>query len=339
MSGPQVYVDGTPLSMLGWWGDLEVVDRWPGGSWSLSWRMALRPDQKPPVLATRRAVVEAKVGPTVMWSGRLADPDWGEGAFTADGMCREAETAVALDAGVATNNVGAALLGAILRGEMSAWKTFNAFPNPTDEPATDLNRISDLLDASVDTLGERWAVTPGGWLYHQVDPTTPTYYVLPGIEGLGVTTDRQVTRLHAQYVTKSLGTATVSAGAAGGGVERYIDLMDQGPLTSTQAQSIVNGIFNKSGGKAQFSSGIEVTYGQVVNEAGAAVGLANLTSGLMYRVMGMRDPRNPAIPYTEFVAGERSWRVNDGTVQLNPVNMAAASFEQVVEEAGGKVNF
>lgn len=339
MKGLEVYVDGVPLSMIGWWGDLEVTHRWPGGSWSLDWRMNLRPGQRPPVLTGPRPLVYLQAGPSRLWGGRGLEIDWAENTFSARGLCREGEGVIALDLSGPTTKPGDAIFYAATNDRIS-WGGVEVWGPVGSAPATDLNTISDLMDAYALQEGRSWAVTPRHMVYTAVDPTVPNFYVLPGLDAMGVSEERQVTKLFMRYLRASdltFQTVTAQDSDAPVRIERAIEVSDRGPMTPAEATSLVNQIFAKASPTKAFTGGITVSQGQVVDRTGATVSLARLTSGHVYRVHGMRDPRTSK-PYTEFLCTESIWKPGEGEVTLMPANVVASDFASIVEEFGGTVS-
>ncbi len=327
MSEPRVIVDGEWLHPVG---DLEITDRWPGGNWSVDWSMNLAPGQKPPALRAG-APVKVMYGSHPRWGGTLADPDWDSGTFHADGRCMQAQTVLAEDNnGEPVVAPAWALLYANNRGALDWFHWGEPFADGTEDEPTDVNTMWDLFDTWAEQIGRRWGVAGDGLFYSAADPTTPTFHVLPGVDGLGLSRERQATHVRAQYITSQLQFAYVGAVAPGWAspesrIERKVDLTEMGTMTSAKAQASVTNLMSRFGTKEAFTNGLEVRRGMVVDGAGQTVGLAAIRPGLMYRVHGMRDPRN-GLPYTDFVAGETVWRTTEDAVQINPIDMVAADF-------------
>ena len=333
-----IRVGDTWLHTIGGFEVEEVVDRWPGGPWSLSWTMNLDPGARPPALMEEGVLVQLYVGGGLRWSGRLGEPDWEQGQFFADGLCREGETALALGGSGPTTNPGEAIYFAAARNATS-WGSLVVFTAITELPGTDLNNISALLDAYCDSLGRRWLVDEFAQLQVSADPTTPTIYITPGLSDLGTSTQTQVTDLFATYLhadTLKIERVSSPTSTAPRRIERSIDLSDLGPMTPAQAQGHVNGIMAKVGPQALLTGGIDVSYGQIVNANGTPLDLDRARAGQMARAQGVRDPRNDA-PSTDFVVGESVWRPREGRLLLNPVEQVATDFAAVVEAIGGQV--
>ena len=319
------------------YGDLEVTDRADGGVWSLSWSMNLPAGEHMPWLAPNSRV-ELYAG-SLRWSGTLTDPDWDSGRFTADGWCRQAENAAALNNTSPTNDLGWALFwasGSFGRGAInfSSLETFTPLP----DSAREVNSLAALLDQWSLENGRRWAVNERRGLYTSTDPTTPTLWVLPGVVDLSASTALQATHVIAEYLTTSLTRLHVEAGSGARVRERLVSLEDLGPISAGRAQTIASEIYRRSGGgKPVFTTGFEVAPGQVVDAFGP-VDLSLIRPMSMIRIHGCDDPRTGA-PYTDLVIGETVWRPQEGRVQVNPVDLDAADFEAIVEELGGSVIF
>ena len=74
MTGEQVYLDGQALSTIAPWGSLTYSERFAGGCWEASWQMEV-PDGWHHPAVRRGAHVEIRLGPSVRWSGYMAEPD------------------------------------------------------------------------------------------------------------------------------------------------------------------------------------------------------------------------------------------------------------------------
>lgn len=333
----EIRVNDVPLSLIGGWGRPVVKYRWPGGCWELRWEMTLRRQERPPALQ-RGAIVRAYAGSAPVWYGRLAAPDWREGVFVAEGAARDLEAAIALQIPGLTLDPGVALYYAAARGTANIGGLENFTP-VTDAEPSQYNSIAALLDAWCDERSLRWAVNEIPLIYTNPDPTTPTWHILPGLEGPTATVESQVTHLYATYRNSvTYAKAFVNTGTTGASprIERAIDLTPRGRMTEAKARSIIEGILAKAGSLARLSSAIEVTQGQVVDRLGQEVGLARLRAGRMVRQHGVRDPRT-GTTWADVVVGESEWRVEEKVVALSPVEAVLPDFSSVVEQAGGTV--
>ncbi|MFS3128668.1 hypothetical protein ACLM5J_09710 [Nocardioides sp. Bht2] len=299
--------------------------------------MDLRPGQRPPALTAPRPLVTLQAGSSRLWAGRGLEIDWVEGTFSARGLCREGEGALAFDLSGPTTKPG----DAIFFSSVISWGALETMGAVGTAPASEFNTISDLMDAYALQEGKSWAVTPRHLVYTALDPTTPSFHVLPGLDAMGVSEERQVTRLMMRYVRASdLSFQTVWAEDpdAPAVIQRAIEVFDRGAMTPTEAQNLVNQIFAKASPTKAFTGGITVGLNQVVDKTGASPSLAKLTAGHMYRVHGMRDPRNSK-PYTDFVCAESIWKPSENEVTLMPTNVVASDFASIVEQFGGTVSF
>lgn len=337
-----VTVNGTPLSHIGYWGDVTMTHRYPYGSWEMSWSMDMRINQRHPDVA-RGARVVAWVGPTPIWRGTLTEPDFDGQEFTATGVAREAETALSLGFGVITTAPSVAVAWGILRGALS-WRGLNSLPSTpltSNDDSTQYNYIADLLDAWSLEESVHWVVTPDGFIRTGAAPTTPLLYVTPGAGILGVADEEYVSDLYGRYYVKpgKLASVSVSDDTQNvGTVERGVDLSARGVLTEAQAEAILDGLLAQGRARTGWTNGVEVGFGQVTTTGGTPIALSQVArlcgTGAMARLLGLFDERG-ASASTDIVVGESIWRVSDGTITLNPVGLAARDFSSIVEAAGG----
>jgi len=329
------------LSSVAGWGSLTVTDKWDtGGSgpYEATWEMTLPPMRRPKGLDTNVPCV-VMVGGCPRFAGRVPDLDWSAGEFSAIGAVRESEEAIALTAaGLTTATPDAAIDAAIARGALT-WKrraSLSASTIAADGDETDDQFfIQALLDAWADSVGKRWAVNARREVYAAADPTTPSWFVLPGAGEFGTDTDLMVGKLYARYkknTTGDLGTVTAGAGLP----EVAIDLTGRGTLTQAQAQQVLNGIYTKASKQKNFTNSLELNATQILTPGGLPARPYRVRAGQMMRFLALRDERNGK-PYTDIVLGETEWDAEADTVTVTPIDMSNRDLESFVEEAGGSI--
>lgn len=339
-SPAQVRVGGdTWLTSLGWWGELTVTHRWPFGCWETTWQMALQPFERPRSLV-RGASVELFHGPDRIWSGTLTDPNWDTGEFVAQGHCRPAETTQALTTlGESSSTPDAAIDAAIARGALN-WvrpASLSSVPFAESDTTEQLNTVAALLDAWSDEQSLRWAVDADRRVYAASDPTTPAWYVMPGSGVLGVADEDYVTDVYGRYRTPTGTFATASAQDRSQGVgvrEIGVDLTRLGRLSSMRAAAVCAGILAKTKARTGWTNGITVTPEQITTLGGVPAHPSLVVAGQVVRLQGLLDERGFATS-TDVVLGETVWNVTAGTLDLNPVGLAARDLASIVAAAGG----
>ncbi|WP_235739005.1 hypothetical protein [Nocardioides alcanivorans] len=334
---PMLKVGGTWVIAHAHYDDIEVGNRRAGGNYSLSWQMNLRSGDRPTWMPPS-APVELHAGGKC-WTGTLGDSDWDSGSFTADGLCRQAELAAALDfLDEPTNNLGVALAAAQSRGAV-AFSTTEALGSlPGD--ALEANSLSSLFDQWCLESSLHWGVGADGLMRTSTtDPEAPSLWVLPGIVDLPASSLLEADTVVAQYISPTLTMPKVIATTGTRRRERLVDLRDIGVMDAARAQGIANEILRRGGGGLpRFTSGFEVSPGQVVNQGGRAVDLSDIRADATVRIHGCEDPRT-GTPWTDIAIGETSWRPMQRTIQINPVDLDASDFTAIVEELGGTVVF
>lgn len=327
------------LSDVAGWGNLHIQTRWAeGGSgpWEATWEMTLPPLYRPRGLDTDIPVT-IYVGGEEVFAGRLPDTDWNAGEFSALGAVREGEEAIALTgAGNSTATPDTAIDAAIARGSLT-WVRRSSISSASvaaTDTTDDLHFIQPLLDAYADGAGVRWGVNARREVFASADPTTPTWYIIPGAGELGTSTDRMVGKLYGRYRTSSGTPATVTSGT--GLPEVPIDLTTRGALTAGQAQSILDGIRAKAISTKNFTNGLELDSSQIISPGGTPAALHRVRYGQMVRCLALRDERN-GLPWTDFVIGSSDWDRDAGLVSITPVDAEERDLATFVEEVGGSI--
>lgn len=344
-------VDGTWLGRVAPWGDLEVVHGRHGPE-RATWRLALRRNERPRCLR-RNALVEIYSGGVLVWSGRLAQPDWDSLQFAAIGIARQGEQAECLTgSGALTSKPNTAIDAAIARGVLD-WTRVSDFGNTdlagvegdatNDDP--DPGKMNELLDLWADEQDSQWYVHPDGRLVDQPeDESNPTLSLLPGVGVLGVADDEVTDRVFLIYKDSGASgrrrVVSYPATTPVNGVERRATVVERAPMTSTRALQIATGMWRKTqAGRTGWTNGIEVLPGQIRTRGGLEQDLGLVRPGMTLRMRDTVDPRNDR-HHLDFVIGETIWRPDHrgrGPLQINPAGMVARTFADVVADYRGQV--
>lgn len=341
MADVMLRVDGTVLSTTLSYGDVTITDRWPYGPWSLSFGTSLSPRGRRPACLRPGALVEASAMGIPRWVGTLREPDAGAGDYQCDGLARQGEKAAALTSSMGPSLApGDAIAQARARGLLT-WVNRETWPTVAGDTSV-LRSVSQLLDASCEARGRRWAIDPYGVVYTGTDPVEPTLFLTAGVTPLGVSTDRQATDLIIGYRSSAtIASAVTRYPVAGSGamtpVERLVDLSGRGLMTEAQAREIGAGILSRlDGGQPVFTSGVEVTRGMLTDRGGHPRPAFRPVHGRRLRALGMYDGRTGASS-TEFVVGEATWVVAEDRLSMTPVEYTPRDLASIVEESAGTV--
>lgn len=339
---PEVRIGGRWMSGIAPWGDLHTSTRLVG-DWQASWSMIRDPRkrlQRHPALVYG-ASVEVKLGPVCVWCGSLTEPDWDSGELVALGAPREAEGALALTSGgTMTTKPNVAVDQAIARGALS-WTRKDDFGSTAIGKAdgqSDLKSVARLLDAWAEDVDNTrtWRVDRRRVL-HAIEPdeTDPDWFITPGAGEMGAADDDRVDRMFVRFADSTAGgalaTASYPAATPAGGIERGADITNRGSITPTKAGKIAEGIWRKMNGASGWTNGLTVNRSQVTTKGGIAANLGLIKAGDAARLLGTPDPRSLA-HHIDVVIGETDYDWSAGTIQLNPVGLAARTFEAVLEE-------
>jgi hypothetical protein len=295
--------------------------------------MALGPTERPPFMV-QGAPVEVPVGSRPVFAGYLSGLGWDDGTFSASGAAREGEETLCFAADGTTSSTPDVVLDAAISRGVLSWSRPAALSNvalAAGDDTAELNYVTDLLDAWSTTAGQRWAVNPDRQVYAATDPTTPAYYIAYGAAELGVADDALVGRLTGGWFDVNGDPHFTSVGT--GRPEVAVNMANLGPIDSTTATNVLNAILAKTGARLAFTSTITVDQSMVTTPGGVHPKLWQLRSGLLYRMVGLRDPRN-GLPYTDVLMGESVWDVDAATVQLTPIDLAARDLSSIVADAG-----
>lgn len=326
-SSPWVRVDGEVLShLVNGWGDLTVTHR-RRGPWEMSFGIDVAGNTRPPELSLG-VPVEVMLGSSPIWAGELAEPDWDAGSMTAVGACRTGEEVICLDgSGATTSTPDVAIDEAIARGVLN-WarpSSLSSAPLVESDETSSLNYLTALLDAWEADAGKTWSVSARRFVTAITPPTVPTFQILPGAQAPALSNEILAGTIFGRYQGLDGRWATASVGS--GKPEIGISLAQRGRLSAAQAGTIVSSLLAKLGAQSSWSSGIEVTAGQIVSD-GTPVDLAKVLPNQMADSLG-QDAR--------FVVDETVWNVSEGLLQIKPVGMVARDLRSIVGEAGGEV--
>lgn len=337
---PQVYVNGRALASLAPVSGLRIVHEWPaagiGGPVGASFQMVLDPRAARPDWIQQGVPATVQLGPKTLLSGKFAEPDWVGGSMSITAASQEGTQVACLTAGGETTSTpDVAVDQGIARGALT-WSRPGSISNTalasTDATAS-LNSVTDLLAAYADASGARLYVDELRNLRAGTDPTAPTVFLLPSAGELAWTLDRQATTVIGRY--KDAAGVLHNATAGSGPVEQLVDLTPKGPLTPTQANTLVAAILAKatSGG---WTGGLTVSPVQIVGSPNLAVIAAAVGHGLMARLDGRQDPRSGRLPtnYTDVVIERSDWDVAANQIMLTPRGMVARDFAAVLAEFG-----
>lgn len=337
-----VYVNDVPLSHLGYWGDPVLTHRFPYGSWEMTWAADYRLGFRHPALV-RGATVVAKVGPTRIWLGKLTVCDIAGGNFVAEGMIRQAETALAFDLSGATSDLDDAIFFAAYRGLLN-FGTLTDFGPPMTDVGSEVNSVMTLMEAYQTRNTTNFMVSPNALLYTIVDPTVPSIKVEPPEGELGIVDENYWTTLTAVYYSAPGVTSLVTSVDNSQGVgprEGAIDLTGMGVMTGPQAQAALDGILASGLARTGFTDSVEVVNGQITNMGGTSVepvvvARAMATTGVMARLTNMKDPRGASLS-TDVVLAETVWTVGTDSIVLKPRGLADRDLASIVEGRGGSI--
>lgn len=293
----QVVVDGTYVSALMPWGDLEWSTVWPGGSESLQFGVArahrlFRPD----------ALVELYHGGECLWCGLMLDPTRGE-ALVAEGLFRKAEDEPALTAAdeVATS-VHEAIDQAILRGLQWATRINDLSPvsGVRGMPYLDPDQphsLKEFLDQSAIEREQEWGVDPDRNVHLASWPTTATMHMLPGVDGLGISRDGYASTLYGRYLDSTTGlyktvkrTDAVAEKRWGRVPHTITEPLGEGQsMPAVDAQTILAGLLAQGASQIGWTKPIDVEFGDVVNEYNQPIALHKITAGEVLTLHGLID--------------------------------------------------
>lgn len=334
------------LSTQGWWGDLSWS--WgPRGPMTATWKMDLPASYQHPALRAG-TLVDIMLGSTPVWCGQLSQPDRTDGwSLSADGPAVEANDSPCFANGSwdSTTIPDTAIDQGIARGALH-WRRPVSISNTafTAAAAADrLNSVAELLDAWCDENGKQgWGLNAAREVFTYDDQTEPVWMIFPDEEfhTLGLSDEDYASHLFGVYqniagdYVKTTAFNTVAADAFGR-KEKPVDLTGLGPMDSTRAQGVVDGIMTAGAAQASFTNGLRLQAGQLRSMGGAPVPLHMARTGLRVRVMGARDPLARGLAYTDFTIGETDYTAGDNVIGITPVKYAGDTLGDALTKALG----
>lgn len=320
MRNLQISVGGRWLAGEGLYGDISMSTVWPGGSEELSWSMGSRPLRK----FRGRELVKAFYGPVCVWCGVLNEPDPSQDQQAARGLWRRGDDFEALDGSLnATTVPDTAIDQAISRGlEWTRPASISSSAVDYDisqGPAT----LSVLLDAWATANSSRWWVNPAGEVLSKTDDTSPIWQTYPLDTGLGYSLDTYASTLVGRYQT-STGYATsirtdTQAETDHGHQEQLVDLTPRGVLTATKANNTLDSLLSLGKAIPAYTSGVEASYGEILNRGGTPIALELIYAGPLVRVHGgvdLAQRKNSAL-YLDVQAGRT--QLSEGVITISPM--------------------
>lgn len=329
MSKPEVIIDGTWLSALMPWGDLEWSTCWPGGTESITFSVArshrlFRPDAR----------VELDYGGIRLALGSMVEPVRGE-PLLAEGLHRKAEDFAALSyAGEAILAVSGAVDAAIFRGmpweDLPLYEDNNLLDPPTTSNAAldpdQVHSVAALIDASAQERATYWGIDPQTARAFMSNWETAKLHMLPGVGGLAISRDGYASTIKARYLDS--GTSTyltvtghdAAAAARWGYVERTLNqpLGEGAAMTAARAQSLVDGLIAQGRSKIGWATPLEVEHGDVVTEHGQPVDLTTVAARQTVRLHGLVDDLADLAGQTWVDVPIGRTRHKDGVVTIEP---------------------
>ena len=340
-------VDGVWVETVAAIGDVEI--RWTrNGPDEATWSMALRDNDRPTFLR-RGARVEIFAGARSVFPGALGQPDWDSKQFAAIGAARLGESAQCLTAaGAVTSKPNTAFDQAAARGVVP-WTRVDNFGNADiagpegdgshDDP--DPGSVNDLADLWALEEDSQWRVTDDlRMVIAPEDEDAPKWFILPNAGELGVSDDETVDRVFLRYFDSTANrnrTVSYPAVTPAGGSERRASVVSRGAMSAARATTIAAGIYRKAlAGRAGWTNGVELMEEQIRTAGGLAANPALIRGGDTARLLGAADPRHPGCRWLDFVIDEAIWRPADRQIQLNPVGLAARTWEQILTDFRAK---
>lgn len=335
---PQVRVGNTWLSGLGPWGDLEIERRLQGGSYEMTWGMTSRRRHRDLI---EGAPVSAWLGHRALWSGVLREPDWPEGQFVAEGLCRQAERAVCLTgAGVTTSTPDVAVDNAIAKGWLDWGRvaSISAAPLTAGDTTDSMNSVEELLEAYVDEENRRWFVSPRGNIVSTelistaTSPRSGFWDVLLDGDRIGTSADKLAGTVVARYADSAAGglKKTVIVPPSNGPLPVVkVDLTNRDPMTTAKATAISQAILDKSAAQVGLLGAFELTRNQILGRPS----LGMITEGHRLRLRGQHDPSGiSASPVC--TAEIATWNVAEKKLVITPLGAPQRDLESIIESAG-----
>lgn len=323
-----------------WLHSFTVVDglKWrhaaDGGCVEASWGISQRPSALAHPVLTRGALVEVFDGLVRVWVGQLSESGEASSECHAVGLLNSTRRLLS-----PTSDLNASINAAITNGAKFTYVNNSAPPAiPTETP----EYLYDAITAAATGAGKRATVRADGVLRFETDPTTPDYYVVPGVGILGRADEDYVTHVSVLYISSVSGTPPVADGTAVataadtdaaavyGRSDHFIDIRDRGLLTATEAGWIASGFLAKAGARLSFANSITVTADQFRSIGGQRTSLAQVRAGQMVRFMGVRTPERVARASFDVVIGATDYEDGSGQITLSPLGLAARNLSDII---------
>lgn len=338
----QIWIDGVPVAAIGngYFGDVELIDRWPGGPFEATFGLALPPGFRHPVLQRGREVVFTDAAAR-RWGGTIADIDRDTWKITADGYCRQAESTPALTGAGATSAVPDTVIdAAIARGELVGWRraaSYGASPLTTATTTDELNTVDTLLTDYAALAGQRWSVDADGYVARATDAVTPTLYLAPGNLDVGVVDDQYATHVFLRYRDATNAGAYTTASVVDQVAADSFDpksitesAVDLGPITPTKAVALATALLNRMRPRLGWTESIEINGSQLTDMTGQPADLLSVTAGRVLRIFGSYDEQSGA-GVVDAVVGESRYTPGARTITLAPMNRTPMTQAEVWE--------
>lgn len=308
-----------------------------GGSEQVTWQMNLSESFTHPAMRAG-ALVEVLIGPAVVWSGIMAQPDIsGEGwSFTAIGLSDEFRSAyLCLDSGGNTTSIPDVAVDQAIADGFPGTRPVSlsnvAFASTTQTDA--LNYVGDLLDEWATSVSKRWRVNADRTVTAAADPTTPTWFMSPGSTRIGLADDNYASNLYGRYKS-GVGTyATVTAVDTSAAAKRRravpVDLTNLGVTTAPKATAVLTGMLAKGKARYAWTDAANPTRLQLTTPGGQPACLAFVKAGDMVRTFGVINEQGVPLPYFDWIIGKTDYEDGADTIQLAPTEIAARNLADV----------
>lgn len=325
------------MSAVGPWGDLQwsTDER---GCKDASWGISLPRGRRTSRLY-RGALVEVSLGPEVLWSGVLDEPDWPGGEMRAKGLSYMAEGFLARDGlGAPTSTPSVAVDRAIDEG----WPVTRGDSIPTaafTAEADGSNTVGALLESQADQLGQFWSVRADRVLRMEVADAAMTWHITPGVVDLGNASDEYASAIHITFLNPGgLVTFTTRSNAAAlarfGPKEVSLDLTSLGNITLAQAEDYGDGLLAKGAGRLGWTSAIEVTADELLSAGGVRAVLPAVRSLQGVRIHALYDDLQylDGRTYLEVNIGSTSYVAESGVLTIGPLGSVAQTLSEAISE-------
>jgi hypothetical protein len=311
-----------------------------GGCESATWSMALPRTFSHPNLQSGQ-VITINSGPLGLWSGILQEPSYDDSVgwtYTAQGLFSLGEQGgyLCFDADGNTTSVpDVAVDEAIARGlPWSRPNSIDSSPFAITTTTNALNCVNDLLRAFADSVSKRVRVDALGVVDVHADPTTPDWYLMPGVGQLGLSEQDYASDLYLRYRDTATTYATVhvsdSLATIANHREQGVDATNLGVTDSGNVTNIGNGLMAKGAARYAWTQAINPSRLQLTTPGGTPAYLPSVRGGQMVRLLGVRNQQGQPLPYYDFVIGRTELVAGADTILLAPVQLAARTLVDVL---------